>query len=400
MGGDTSSEEKEEQNKKKEKEENESSKPQDESLRMLSNKYPIKENQPMILADGVYYNKKSVLGKKRQRQENSDIQNKEEGNIKLIKKEKLGNDKNNEELNEESQSEEEKKSKKKKIEENIIKNYLENKNLELKKEQSAEIEFVEHKKIEKLKIQPNSRIKYSNSSSFSFHNQFDNKKNKVDNSVNFSIHKIYDNKKEKEEKIKIAKNKSNSFAILSNHKNIKHQEKINSNIDKEIIYKDEEFSYECLNKELYVKGVQGIDHLYIDITIENNGKDWPKDNIFLRNDKEKSQIAAEEIKIISLMSGWQTKERIVFKYLNKIKPGIYYSYINLNINGKNYGKPIVIKIEILDNEEEKKLNNLINQMRKEFQLPEKDITDEELKNALMKNNFNITNAFLSIFVAD
>ena len=100
------------------------------------------------------------------------------------------------------------------------------------------------------------------------------------------------------------------------------------------------------------------------------------------------------------MSGWQTKERIVFKYLNKIKPGIYYSYINLNINGKNYGKPIVIKVEILDNEEEKKLNKLINQMRKEFQLPEKDITDEELKNALMKNNFNITNAFLSIFVAD
>ena len=130
----------------------------------------------MILADGVYYNKKSVLGKKRQRQENSDIQNKEEGNIKLIKKEKLGNDKNNEELNEESQSEEEKKSKKKKIEENIIKNYLENKNLELKKEQSAEIEFVEHKKIEKLKVEPSSRIKYSNALSFSFHNQFDNKK--------------------------------------------------------------------------------------------------------------------------------------------------------------------------------------------------------------------------------
>ena len=396
MGNKTSNE----QNKKKEKEENESSKPQDESLRMLSNKYPIKENQPMILADGVYYNKKSVLGKKRQRQENSEIQNKEEGNIKLIKKEKLGNDKNNEELNEESQSEEEKKSKKKKIEENIIKNYLENKNLELKKEQSAEIEFVERKKIEKLKIQPNSRIKYSNSSSFSFHNQFDNKKNKVDNSVNFSIHKIYDNKKEKDEKIKIAKNSSNSFAILSNHKNIKHQEKINSNINKDIIYKDEEFSYECLNKELNVKGVQGIDHLYIDITIENNGKDWPKDNIFLRNDKEKSQIAAEEIKIISLMSGWQTKERIVFKYLNKIKPGIYYSYINLNINGKNYGEPIVIKVEILENEEEKKLSNLINQMRIEFQLPEKDISDEDLKNALIKNNFNITNAFLSLFVAD
>ena len=54
----------------------------------------------------------------------------------------------------------------------------------------------------------------------------------------------------------------------------------------------------------------------------------------------------------------------------------------------------------MENEEDKKLNNLIKQMRNEFQLPDKDIKDEDLKNALIKNNFNITNAFLSLFVAD
>ena len=39
-------------------------------------------------------------------------------------------------------------------------------------------------------------------------------------------------------------------------------------------------------------------------------------------------------------------------------------------------------------------------MRNEYQLPDKEIKDEDLKNALIKNNFNITNAFLSLFVAD
>ena len=397
MGNNSSSEEEEQQNIKNDEEKNENKKPSNEPLRTLSNKYPIKENQPMILADGIYYNKESILGKKHHRQENSNIQDNKEENVKKKKTEKIDNELKvnvNSEKNEEE----------KKIGEKYIKNFLENRNLKLKREKSAELNFINHKEYKKLKAEPSSRIKYSNVSSLSFCNKFDNKKIKADNSVNFSIQKINKNKNEKEEK-NIMENNSlnnslNSFMIISNHENNKVKEKINNNLIKEDIIQEEEFSYECLTKELYVKGIQGVDHLSIDIKIQNNGKDWPKDNIFLKNDIEKSQIGADEIKIISLLSGWHTTERIVFKYLNKVKPGIYYSYINLNINGKNYGKPIIIKVEILENEEDKKLNNLIKQMRNEFQLPDKAIKDEDLKNALIKNNFNITNAFLSLFVAD
>ena len=122
--------------------------------------------------------------------------------------------------------------------------------------------------------------------------------------------------------------------------------------------------------------------------------------IFKKNDKEKSLILADEIKIISLKTGWITEERIFFKYLNNILPGIYYSYINLNINGKNYGEPIKIKVEILENEEEQKIKNLINKMRKEYQLPENEVNDEELKKVLIKNNFDISGAFESLYGED
>ena len=194
--------------------------------------------------------------------------------------------------------------------------------------------------------------------------------------------------------------------IPSIDKNNKKLEKINDNLDKQINdnnlnQEEDTFSYECPNKNLYIKGMKGIDQLYIDLTIRNNGKlDWPKGDIFLKNDKEKSQILADEIKIISLKTGWITEERIFFKYLNNVLPGIYYSYINLNINGKNYGEPIKIKVEILENEEEQKIKNLINKMRKEYQIPENEVNDEELKKVLIKNNFDISGAFESLYGED
>ena len=389
MGNFYSNEDEDDQNKKEEKEQEkkENSKSHNEPLRTLSNKFPIKETKPMILADNIYYNQKSNLGKKRIRTENSDEQNKEDENKTGIKKQKI----------EENQI-------------NKLENIDDKKNsFEIKQEQNIKLEFHKQKSFNKLKIEPSSNVKYSNISSLSFHNKFDNKMNIIDNSINFSFDKIYDNKNmsgEKNKKEKYEKNSLNSFMIPSVDKNIKKQEKINDkleeNIEKNLLNKEEEtYSFECPNKNLYVKGMKGIDQLYVDLTIRNNGKlDWPKGNIFLKNDKEKSLILADEIKIISLKTGWITEERIFFKYLKNILPGIYYSYINLNINGKNYGEPIKIKVEILENEEEKKINNLINKMRKDYQLPEKEVSDEELKKVLIKNNFDISGAFESLYGED
>ena len=165
-----------------------------------------------------------------------------------------------------------------------------------------------------------------------------------------------------------------------------------------IINEEDKFSYECLEENLYVKGFEGIDKLFIDIKIRNNGKlDWPKDKVFLKNNKELSQILSDDIKLIPVRSGLVTEERIYFKYLNKVMPGIYNSYINLNINGKNYGEPIIIKVEIVENEEEKKINNLIIKMRQEYQIPEIEINNDELKNVLIKNNYDTIKAFESLF---
>ena len=384
---DEDEEQNEKEEKEKEQEKKENLKSNNEPLRTLSNKFPIKETKPIILADNLYYNQKRNLGKKRVRTENSDEQNKEDENKKEIKKQKI----------EEKQIDN-------------LKNIDNKKNsFEIKQEQNIKLEFHEQKSFKKLKIEPSSNVKYSNISSLSSHNKFDNKMNKIDNSINFSFDKIYDNKNKSEEKNfkeKYEKNSLNSFMIPSIDKNNKKPEKINDNLDKQIIennlnQEEETFSYDCPNKNLCVKGIKGIDQLYVDLTIRNNGKlDWPKGDIFLKNDKEKSQILADEIKIISLKTGWITEERIFFKYLNNILPGIYYSYINLNINGKNYGEPIKIKVEILENEEEQKIKNLINKMRKEYQIPENEVNDEELKKVLIKNNFDISGAFESLYGED
>ena len=378
------SNEKNEQDQKKEKEKKNEEQPQNETLRIVSSNYPIEENHPMILADNLYFNKQTNLGKKRNREENSNNQNKIIEDEKIIKKQKKEENKEND-LNKNKE----------------VKNKL-----EFKREQNINLEIVEHKEIKKFEAQSNFRESYTNNLPLPLKNRFDNKKNIIDNSIEFGINKINNNKGEIQEKInkeKYEKISLNSFMISSEEKNKNAYDEIKQNLkEKDVkdnsINEEDKFSYECLEENLYVKGFEGIDKLFIDIKIKNNGKlDWPKDKVFLKNNKELSQILSDDIKLIPVRSGLVTEERIYFKYLNKVMPGIYNSYINLNINGKNYGEPIIIKVEIVENEEEKKINNLIIKMRQEYQIPEIEINNDELKNVLIKNNYDTIKAFESLF---
>ena len=408
-------EEKENKNDKKEEENKNNSKQKDESLILVSSKNPLSNtNNKIILADNIYLDKKSNLGKKRHRSD--DVPNNQK------------NKKENELL-----SEIEKIEKKNKNESNNNKPI--NKNLYLQEVQNIKEEYIGEKKFKKLAIEPSLNVTYSNE-------KIKNNKNEIDNAINFSIEKLYDNKIETNEKSEKKKNNLfNSYMLLKeNENNIKEEKKNNSeeksNKPKQIIdnififpsenskienkiikipqqsenknnqnenlfnpIKQEElYSYECLNENLYVRGVKGIKELSIDVNIKNNGKlDWPKEDIFLKSDDKNSQISSKLIKIISLKTGWISEERIVFNNLDKISPGLYKSYIYLNINGKNYGNPMIIDIEILENEEEKKMNNLINKMRNEYQLPFNEISDEYLKNALIKNDLDSAKAFQYLF---
>ena len=450
----------------------------------------------MILADNIYLQKNSKLGKKHSRPKDSNEEDNILENNKKMKKEddeelkkekvdKIGEDENNklDIDNKDNKLDIDNKNNKLDIDDEKNKLDIDNQNnkididnennkldidnqnnkididnennkldidndikkvLELQKEKSIEIEIIEQKKEKKLKVESNARIKYSDDSSLITEKLLKNKMNKIDNTNKFTIKSLYDNKLEIEEirkKQKLEEKILSSYVVFPNNQNNKMEEERKNNLDEspkkiddnsfkifasntfenkenkyiklqnknnidikgkenvnKIINQEDSYSYECLTDNLYVSGIRGIDQLFINIRIKNNGNtDWPKENIFLRNDIEKSLIIADEIKLVSLMSGWETEERIVYKYLNNLKPGIYNSYINLNINGKNYGKPMKIKVEILESEEDKKINNLINKMRNDYQLPINEKSDEQLKNALIANNFDITKAFGSLF---
>ena len=416
MGANYSEEEdidEEKEDNKKEEEQKDDKKQKDESLILVSSKNPINKNKQLFLADNIYLDKKSNLGKKRHRPEDSNIQNNQNKEEFKSGKGKIINNNINE-LNEKK----------------FIKN-----NIYLKEEQNIKAEFIGNKKFKKLEIEPSLNVTYSNE-------KIKNNKNEIHNAINFSIDKLYDNKIEREEKSKKKlMNPYNCQVFLRNDeisdKEEKEEKKNNTDekpkpmIDNIFIYpsdnskiknkiikipqqsekenkekenlnkfiKDEElYSYECLTESLYVRGVKGIKELFIDIVINNNGKlDWPKDDIFLKSDDKYSQIPSKEIKIISLKTGWESEERIVFNNLEDKLPGIYKSYIYLNINGRKYGKPMIIEIEILENEEEKRINNSINKMRNEYQIPQNEISDEQLKNALIKNDFDSKKAFQYLF---
>ena len=417
MGANYSEEEdidEEKEDNKKEEEQKDDKKQKDESLILVSSKNPINKNKQLFLADNIYLDKKSNLGKKRHRPEDSNIQNNQNKEEFKSGKGKIINNNINE-LNEKK----------------FIKN-----NIYLKEEQNIKAEFIGNKKFKKLEIEPSLNVTYSNE-------KIKNNKNEIHNAINFSIDKLYDNKIEREEKSKkklmnpyncqvflrndeISKKEEkeekknntdekpipmidNIFIYPSDNSKIKNkiikipQQSEKENKEKEnlnkFIKEEELYSYECLTESLYVRGVKGIKELFIDIVINNNGKlDWPKDDIFLKSDDKYSQIPSKEIKIISLKTGWESEERIVFNNLENKLPGIYKSYIYLNINGRKYGKPMIIEIEILENEEEKRINNSINKMRNEYQIPPNEISDEQLKNALIKNDFDSKKAFQYLFV--
>jgi len=406
---DDKEEEKEVNKNQEEIKEKDKKKQKDETLILVSSKNPLNNNTQ--LADNIFLNKNSNLGRKRQRTEdlnNLKNQKKEEfipENKKILK--------NN--LNE--------------LNGNEIKNNI----IYLKEEQNRKKE--DQKKFKKLEIESSLNVIYSNE-------KIKVNKNEIDNAINFSIDKLYDNKIESKEKLKKKIiNPCNSYMLLKDDLNNEIEEKEekknmqddkpkqiidnifvfpskNSKVENKIIkipqqsekenkekeninnskQQEELYSYECLTENLYVRGVKGIKELFIDITISNNGKlDWPKDNIFLKSDDKYSQIPSKEIKIISLKTGWTSEERIVFNNLENILPGIYKSYIYLNINGIIYGKPMIIQIEILENEEERRINNLINKMRSEYQIPPNEINDDQLKHALINNNYDVIKAFEYLF---
>ena len=194
---------------KQENEKKDNSKPTTDSLN-ISFKYPTNENQPVILADNIYLQKNSKLGKKHSRPKDSNEEDNILENNKKMKKEddeelkkekvdKIGEDENNkldidnndnklDKVNKDNKLDIDNENNKLDIDDEKNKLDIDNQNnkididnennkldidndikkvLELQKEKSIEIEIIEQKKEKKLKVESNARIKYSDDSTHS-----------------------------------------------------------------------------------------------------------------------------------------------------------------------------------------------------------------------------------------
>lgn len=372
-------EKEQEQDKKEEKNENKldlsKSKSLNNSLRSISNNYPIKEKNPIILSNDIYYNLNHNLGKKRLRNEiYNEVKN-------INKKEEI--------------------SKKENKNKNIYNNLL---NIEKKNDILSKWDKIINNKIEE--------------------NIKENQKNLLINEENIN-NCLKDIKDENEKKYKTISKKYDEMierndALYKKMKKLfhktseeirekdikiislkeKNKEYLNSLINLEEDKSDENFSFICLTKNLKVKGFQGVSELSLNIVIKNNGEnDWNSNNIFLLCNKDKSDIIAEDIKLNPLKSQSICTAKIEIKYLNLIFPSIYNVYMNFFVNGKKYGDELKIEVEILKkiNQEKKTINTLIEEMRKEYNIPKTEKDDNTLKNSLINNNNNKKKAFEYLF---
>ena len=197
---------------------------------------------------------------------------------------------------------------------------------------------------------------------------------------------------------------------IINNKDIKNQnnnknEKINNNnifeshikFDKNL-NEFNNYSYECLTKELNFSVNEGTYNAKFNIILKNNGKfPWKKDKSFLICDESISDISLEKIKLQPLNPGEEFTNSLYFQNLQVLKPGIYKMYLNFNVDGKKYGENILINCEIVEKEKKVEFNPIIAGFRNKYQIDDKTMSDEVIKNALEKNGNNIDKAFQYLF---
>ena len=125
---------------------------------------------------------------------------------------------------------------------------------------------------------------------------------------------------------------------------------------------------------------------------------WPENNakiIF----EDNSQVKGKEIILNAQNCDKEETYKIEFNYLEKLEVGEYESYARVNINGENIGEKLILRIRIKEEEisEVKKYENIIGELRKEYDLSKDDYTDEKLLECLKKSDFKKEEAFALIF---
>ena len=223
------------------------------------------------------------------------------------------------------------------------------------------------------------------------------------------------------------KNKKNK-----NKNNINNINNINNDIgsDSENVMEEEDqtYSIESLSSRLNTEILQGTERANIDIVVRNNSNmKYPK-NTFLICDNKNSLLLCEKVELNELEPREQQKVSFIFKNLKLISKGNYKCFVKLMANNKKCSSTLELSVDVLENRQNYPKNNyqvpsfpinnqmpnmnmgmnmidsnnidsMVNNFKIQFELYNNElITDERIKNLLIKNNFDFNKTFESLFI--
>ena len=174
----------------------------------------------------------------------------------------------------------------------------------------------------------------------------------------------------------------------------------NNDNDLEFIKFGKEISYDCLNKDkLKIEIKEGQNEAELEVVLKNNGTtQWPMNKTkLIANDKK--NLIGKNIELEPQNPDDIKKYIVNFNELKPYPPGDYTAGFFFEVDGKKYGDDIELDIIIKDKDEdeEEKHKRLVQEFRDEYTLSEDAYPDEKLLQVLKEHNFNIVEAFTSLF---
>ena len=304
-----------------------------------------------------------------------------------------------------------------------IKILSENYNNKIEKEKKDNKEKEELKKEIKDLIKENQNLKKQNAYDYEDFSLFNEKlyeiKQKCKEEMNKKYTNILNEKMKEIQKVILYDIQQENSQILDTHlkqiENLKQSKKAkpeNKIIEKEKneetdAFKDPEtiededdededeekmYSYELLSeskKDLEKNIVEfEEEEICFEFKIKNNGDiPWPENAKLIidnNNDQKISDIELNDLKIN------QVQNIKINLNVENVEKGEKNYIFNFNVNGKNYGEPITLKLNVEENEK-------IQQFREMFSLAKEDYSDRVLYDKLKEANFNMEEAFGNIF---
>ena len=162
-------------------------------------------------------------------------------------------------------------------------------------------------------------------------------------------------------------------------------------IDINKIEEKKEYNYESEEKVLKIDAKEFEDkEVSFVVLLKNIGNlQWPGNGKTQLINDNNSDIKSNNFKLKALKNGENQDINIKLK-LDNMKAGEKKCIFHFSVEGKNYGEPLILNVNIKENE------NVI-KMRNEFGLSQKEYDSKRLLEALKKTNNDSAKAFDSLF---